>query len=62
MALNVGIVLGFFSGIAFYNVDDNVAWRLMFAMGGILPILMIVLVNKVAGWSKRDKTSRQRRS
>jgi MFS family permease len=53
MALNVGIVLGFFSGIVFYNVDDNVAWRLMFAMGGILPIVMIILVNKVMPESPR---------
>lgn len=53
IALNVGIVLGFFSGILFYNLDDNVEWRVMFAMGCILPIIMIILVQTVMPESPR---------
>ena len=53
IALNVGIVLGFLSGIAFYNVDDNLEWRLMFFMGCILPIIMIILVQTVMPESPR---------
>ena len=53
MALNVGIVLGFFSGLVFYGVDDNLQWRLLFIMGCILPIVMIVLVNTVMPESPR---------
>ena len=53
MAINVGIVLGFFSGIVFFGLDDNLQWRLMFAMGCILPIVMIILVNTVMPESPR---------
>ena len=53
LAINVGIVLGFFTGLVFYGVDDNLQWRLMFAMGCILPIVMIILVNKVMPESPR---------
>jgi MFS family permease len=53
MALNVGIVLGFLSGIIFYELDDNLQWRLMFAMGCIMPIIMIILVQTVMPESPR---------
>lgn len=53
MALNVGLVLGFFSGIVFYNLDDDLEWRLMFAMGCILPLVMIVLVQTIMPESPR---------
>jgi MFS family permease len=53
MALNVGIVLGFFAGLVLYGVDDNLQWRLMFILGCILPIIMIVLVNTVMPESPR---------
>lgn len=53
IALNVGIVLGFFSGIVFYNVDDSLEWRLMFIMGCIMPIIMIILVQTVMPESPR---------
>lgn len=43
IAINVGIVLGFLSGIVFYELDDNTQWRLMFAMGCILPVALIFL-------------------
>ena len=33
IAINVGVVLGFCSGIIFYDVDDSLEWRLMFLMG-----------------------------
>ncbi|KAL3917992.1 MAG: hypothetical protein SGILL_004453 [Bacillariaceae sp.] len=53
MAINVGIVLGFFSGIVFYGVDDGLEWRLMFAMGTILPVAMIILSRTVMAESPR---------
>jgi MFS family permease len=53
MAINVGIVLGFFSGVVFYDVNDNLEWRLMFAMGCILPVAMIILSRTVMVESPR---------
>jgi MFS family permease len=53
MAINVGIVLGFFAGIVFYDVKDSLEWRLMFAMGCILPIVMIILSRTVMAESPR---------
>jgi MFS family permease len=53
LALNVGIVLGFLSGIVFFEVDDNLEWRLMFLMGTILPVVMIILVRTVMPESPR---------
>lgn len=53
IALNVGLVFGFFSGIIFYNLNDNLEWRLMFAMGCILPVIMIILVQTVMPESPR---------
>mmetsp|Transcript_101168 Transcript_101168/g.151539 ORF Transcript_101168/g.151539 Transcript_101168/m.151539 type:complete len:522 (-) Transcript_101168:198-1763(-) len=53
MALNLGIVLGFFSGIVFYGVEDSLTWRLMFISGAILPIVMIILVRTVMPESPR---------
>ena len=41
IATNVGIVLGFASGLVFANVDDDVAWRLMFSLGAVLPCFVI---------------------
>lgn len=53
VALNVGIVFGFLSGIIFYGMDDNLQWRLMLIMGCILPIVMIILVQTVMPESPR---------
>jgi MFS family permease len=53
MAINIGIVLGFFSGVVFYDVNDNLEWRLMFAMGCILPVAMIILSRTVMVESPR---------
>ena len=60
MAINVGIVLGFLSGIVFYEVDDNLEWRLMFAMGCILPIILIVVSQVVMAESPRWLMSKGR--
>ena len=53
IALNVGIVFGFLSGLIFYGIDESRQWRLMFAMGCILPVVMIVLVQTVMPESPR---------
>ena len=41
IATNVGILLGFISGLVFSGVDEGVAWRLMFALGAVLPCFVI---------------------
>jgi MFS family permease len=41
IATNVGILLGFVSGLAFADVDGDRAWRWMFALGAILPCFVI---------------------
>ena len=53
MAINVGIVLGFLSGLVFYEVNNSLEWRLMFAMGAILPIVVIFASQFVMAESPR---------
>jgi MFS family permease len=53
LALNVGIVLGFASGLVFYDLDDSLEWRVMFLMGAILPVVMLLLVRTVMPESPR---------
>lgn len=60
MAINVGIVLGFCSGLVFYNVDENLEWRLMFGMGAILPMILIVVSEFVMAESPRWLVSKGR--
>jgi len=58
IAINVGIVFGFSTGLFFTNVDPDVAWRTMFGLGGILPICLIFLVIFVMPESPRWLISR----
>ena len=60
LAINVGIVLGFLSGIVFYDVDDKLEWRLMFLMGCILPVVLIVVAQFVMAESPRWLVSKGR--
>jgi MFS family permease len=60
VAINVGIVLGFLSGIVFYEVNDNLEWRLMFICGCVLPIGVIFLSQKVMAESPRWLVSKRR--
>ena len=43
IATNVGIELGFCSGLIFYNVPVESAWRVMFGFGSILPVIVMLL-------------------
>ncbi|KAL7570497.1 hypothetical protein ACA910_004278 [Epithemia clementina (nom. ined.)] len=43
ISCNVGILIGFSMGFVFAQVRPGLSWRLMFAMGCILPIVMILL-------------------
>jgi MFS family permease len=60
MAINVGIVLGFLSGIIFYDLDDGKEWRLMFGMGCILPVIMLIASQFVMAESPRWLVSKGR--
>eukprot|EP00538_Stauroneis_constricta_P013176 CAMPEP_0119551002 /NCGR_PEP_ID=MMETSP1352-20130426/4407_1 /TAXON_ID=265584 /ORGANISM="Stauroneis constricta, Strain CCMP1120" /LENGTH=568 /DNA_ID=CAMNT_0007597005 /DNA_START=199 /DNA_END=1905 /DNA_ORIENTATION=- len=53
IANNVGSLTGFSAGLMFYKLDDDIEWRVMFLMGGILPVVMIVLVLTVMPESPR---------
>ena len=43
IAINIGIVLGFASGLFTSTVEEDMAWRIMFAAGVILPCFAIFL-------------------
>ena len=60
IAINVGVVLGFLSGLVFYNVGDGLEWRLMFGMGCILPIILIIVSQLVMAESPRWLVSKGR--
>ncbi len=53
LAINVGIVFGFASGLVFYDVEPDLAWRLMFSCGIILPTLLIYFVINIMPESPR---------
>lgn len=53
IATNIGIVMGFASGLIFANVDIDVAWRCMFAMGAIIPSILMILICTVMPESPR---------
>eukprot|EP00970_Alexandrium_tamarense_P008287 scaffold1591_cov208-Alexandrium_tamarense.AAC.6 len=57
---NVGICLGFVSGLVFSSVDENIAWRLMFSMGVIMPCFVIYLATTVMPESPRWLVSKGR--
>ena len=43
IAINVGILLGFVAAWCFADVGSDTAWRLMLALGAILPSILFVL-------------------
>jgi MFS family permease len=53
IAINVGLVLGFSTGLTLSGLADEVEWRWMFGLGAILPCVMIGLVLKVMPESPR---------
>ena len=53
IATNVGILAGFLCGFAFSGVDRAHGWRLMLGMGGVLPLVMLLLVWRVMPESPR---------
>jgi MFS family permease len=53
IALNIGILLGFSSGLIFGSVSDDMAWRCMFALGGLMPVLVIILSRLIMTESPR---------
>ena len=53
IAINLGIVLGFLSLLAYSSIEDDIQWRLMVLTGAILPIVMIYLSKYVMPESPR---------
>jgi MFS family permease len=53
VALNVGIVFGFATGLVLYTLEDGLQWRIMLSCGAIMPTLMIYLVLYVMPESPR---------
>lgn len=44
IALNVGIVFGFSTGLFLSGIKDSREWRVMFLLGAIMPVIMILVV------------------
>lgn len=47
LGINVGIVLGFSMGVFLAHLSDDIEWRVIFALGIILPCVMIYLSMKI---------------
>ena len=50
---NIGILLGFATGLLSYAIEPNLAWRVMYAIGCIMPLMLIVLSMLVMSESPR---------
>ncbi|CAE8743212.1 unnamed protein product [Polarella glacialis] len=53
LGINVGILLGFIVGYCFADLPAGMAWRAMFGVGMLLPIVMLALVKFVMPESPR---------
>lgn len=53
IALNVGIVFGFSTGLFLSGMDDKREWRVMFLLGAIMPVIMIIVVFTIMPESPR---------
>jgi MFS family permease len=53
LGTNVGIILGLSAGLFFGDLAKEISWRFMYAMGGILPLLMIYVAKCVMAESPR---------
>lgn len=53
IALNLGIVFGFSTGLFLAPLENDREWRVMFLLGAIMPVIMIILVFTVMPESPR---------
>ena len=53
IGLNIGILLGFSSGLLFFDLSPDTSWRLMFTLGLILPTLLAILAMAIMEESPR---------
>ena len=60
IALNIGLVFGFSTGLFMGSLDDNIEWRVTTLLGCFMPIIMIVLVFTVMPESPRWLVSNTR--
>lgn len=60
IALNIGLVFGFSTGLTLAGIPADRRWRYMFFLGIFLPILMIILVLCVLPESPRWLVAKQR--
>ena len=47
LAINAGIMLGFVATVALEGLDPDASWRVMFALGAVMPIGMLYLATQV---------------
>lgn len=60
MAINIGVVLGFSMGLFFAGLSEGIQWRIMLAVGLVMPISMIYLVLNIMPESPRWLVSKGR--
>jgi len=60
ISINLGIVLGFTSGLIFGNMSDDEAWRYMFGMGIFLPSILVIVALTIMPESPRWLISKGR--
>jgi sugar porter (SP) family MFS transporter len=62
IGINIGIILGFSTGLIFASVPETKAWRYMFFLGSLMPILMIILTIVILPESPRYLVAKGRES
>ena len=60
IAINIGVVFGFATGLFLSGLEDGLEWRVMFLLGAILPTLMIIVVFTIMPESPRWLVQRGR--
>ncbi|GKY95357.1 protein O-mannosyltransferase 2 [Mayamaea pseudoterrestris] len=62
IGINIGIILGFSTGLTFASVPESRAWRYMFFLGTLMPVMMILLTHFILPESPRYLVAKGRES